>query len=866
MSCAGRRKWPLASIPILFFVIFLGAPLLCIIAKSQGNIFLLLPDADFIVALQHSFLVSSISAALTVLIAFLLAYTVHHTRIPQKAKSLITSLACLPMLLPTVTYGFAILYSFGQQGLLTNLLGGVAIDLYGMRGLVLGYIIYTLPTAYILLNNSMNYVDQRFFIVSQLMEDHALSRFWNTLLRPLLGTLGTAFVQSFFLCFTDYGIPMSIGGQYEVVSMRLYQYMLGALPDFQKGASAAVIMLLPSLASLILLHWLRRFDFRYDRISPLQLPKRSIHDGICGALSAGILIGLCLIFAVIFIIPFVHSWPYATYFSLEHVAALFTTPRLLQIYRNSIVVAGASALFGTVLAYFSALLNVRMKMPRSIQLIIDGCATLSNIIPGMVLGVGFMFAFSGTILQYTFFIIIACNMIHFFNTPYTIAVQSLSKLSDRWEVAASLMGDSWCKTVFRILLPNTLSTVLEMLSYYFTNSMVTISAVVFLAGAHTMVITTRIKELQNFSRFDEIFALSLLILITNLLVKAFIRMFTRPASVRSENNQGLFTTAWKKGLALLVGAMLIISPITLELSTNEKIIIYSNADEDVIRIMEEVLNQHGFQDQYILQSFGTSELGGKLLVEKQNIEADIVTISDYYLTSAQAGGLSFFDPGYAPSLSLHANGFAAPLVSNTGCVIVNDIVLRSAGLPLPGSLADLADPRYEGYISLPSIQGSSTGWLLVQAVLCEYGETEGKEILSRLLHNAGPHLEMSGSGPLTKITSGEVAVAYGIQYQAERAKSQGMPITCLPLNACYTMTESLAVVDKGEKNKHLAQKMAICLQQYARPIIAEEYPSVLYPDESNDIQVKTYPNLLTAELLPEHQTFFLECLSRNAFR
>ena len=79
-----------------------------------------------------------------------------------------------------------------------------------------------------------------------------------------------------------------------------------------------------------------------------------------------------------------------------------------------------------------------------------------------------------------------------------------------------LMGDSWIKTIARVVTPNAVSSLLNVFSYYFINAMVTISAVIFLAGARTMVITTKIKELQYFNKFNEIFVLSLLILVTNI--------------------------------------------------------------------------------------------------------------------------------------------------------------------------------------------------------------------------------------------------------------------------------------------------------------------------------------------------------------
>ena len=77
----------------------------------------------------------------------------------------------------------------------------------------------------------------------------------------------------------------------------------------------------------------------------------------------------------------------------------------------------------------------------------------------------------------------------------------LEKLNASWETTARLMGDSWLKTVVRIITPNAFSTLVEVFSYYFVNAMVTVSAVIFIAGARTMVITTKIKELQHFADY-----------------------------------------------------------------------------------------------------------------------------------------------------------------------------------------------------------------------------------------------------------------------------------------------------------------------------------------------------------------------------
>ena len=174
-----------------------------------------------------------------------------------------------------------------------------------------------------------------------------------------------------------------------------------------------------------------------------------------------------------------------------------------------------------------SILTYRYQLKNKLKAVIDGIALVTNTIPGMVIGIAFMFIFSGTPLQNTFPLIILCNVVHFFSTPYLMMKNSLSKLNNSWETTASLMGDTWFKTLVRVVTPNMISTLLEVFSYYFVNAMVTVSAVIFIAGARTMVITTKIKELQYYTKFNEVFVLSIFILATNLIIKGVLGYFIK---------------------------------------------------------------------------------------------------------------------------------------------------------------------------------------------------------------------------------------------------------------------------------------------------------------------------------------------------
>ena len=318
-----------------------------------------LTQKGFLKALGNSFLIAGVSALLTTGLAFFLAYTIHYTNINAKFKKGIEKAAVLPMFLPTLTYGFAIIYSFGKQGFLTKLFGRQLFDIYGFNGLLIGYIIYTLPVSFLLIHNTMGYIDKKFMIVSRIMGDNRVSTFMMTIFRPLAGTLMASFIQSFFLCFTDFGIPASVGGKFEVIASVLYSQMLGSVPDFHKGSVVAVMMLLPSIVSIALLRYLEKYNVRYQKISVMELPKNRGRDWLCGIGSGLIILGVLSIFAVIFIVPFVQDWPYQTGFSMEHFRAVFQDAGLMGVYKNSLYVALLTAVFGTPAAYGSALITAQ---------------------------------------------------------------------------------------------------------------------------------------------------------------------------------------------------------------------------------------------------------------------------------------------------------------------------------------------------------------------------------------------------------------------------------------------------------------------------------------------------------------------------
>lgn len=321
---------------------------------------------------------------------------------------------------------------------------------------------------------------------------------------------------------------------------------------------------------------------------------------------------------------------------------------------------------------------------------------------------------------------------------------------------------------------------------------------------------------------------------------------------------------WRQaGAALLIAAM---CAGTAGCAKKEKqVVIYSNADDEAVEAMKSALDGNGFQGKYLFQTFGTSELGGKILAEGTNLEADMITMSSYYIDSAQAQNQMFQDLTFDQKTLKAYPAYYTPITAQEGAIIVNTELMESEQLPMPVSIKDLADPVYEGQISVTDISSSSTAWLLIQAIISAYGEDEGGQVLSGIFKNAGPHIESSGSGPIKKVRAGEVAIGFGLRHQAVADKAAGLPIDFVdPEEGNFSLTESVAVLDKGDKTNPLAMEMAQCIIEKGRSQLLKTYPLPVYEGETADgaamsLYPKEFPEPLTVDLLKQHTDFSNSC-------
>ena len=140
-----------------WFLIFLIMPMIMmfgqIFSDNQGNWVGLKNFADYfsnplmLSSIGHSLTVSIVTALASTVIGLLYAYGVTRTR--MKLKKMYRYLALLPIFIPTMVHGMALIYLFGRTGLITTKLG-IDIGLYGKTGIIMALIVYCLPQAYMI--------------------------------------------------------------------------------------------------------------------------------------------------------------------------------------------------------------------------------------------------------------------------------------------------------------------------------------------------------------------------------------------------------------------------------------------------------------------------------------------------------------------------------------------------------------------------------------------------------------------------------------------------------------------------------------------------------------------------------------------
>ena len=120
-----------------------------------------------------------------------------------------------------------------------------------------------------------------------------------------------------------------------------------------------------------------------------------------------------------FIVPFTEHYPYQLNFTLRHVINLFQDDILINKYIQSLFVATATSIFGTIISFVELLLLYVLNYTESNSL--KMISIITNSIPGMILGLSYLLFFQNSSIKGTFLIVILSIVVHYYTTPFLMA-------------------------------------------------------------------------------------------------------------------------------------------------------------------------------------------------------------------------------------------------------------------------------------------------------------------------------------------------------------------------------------------------------------------------------------------------------------
>ena len=520
----------LACLIAAILLVFIGWPVFTMLGMTVKN-----SGGDFIgLSNWSSMLVeprllkatkNSVVLALTTLLIVLpvaLAFAFALTRTTMAGRTVFRVLALSPMLAPSLMPAISLVYLFGNQGLLKNWLGDTSI--YGFPGIVSGEIFYTFPHALLILTAALSITDARLYEAAETLGASKLRRFWSITLPNARYGIVSAGMVVFTLVVTDFGVPKVIGGQINVLALEAYKQVIGQ-QNFSKGAVVGGLLLLPAVLSFAVEQWIaRRRPAQMTGRSVVYQPRPSwLRDLPLWLLCLSVSLFILSFLGVAIAASFIKLWPYDMSLSWTH----FDFEKLdgggWQSFINSAQLAFLTTIFGTSFIFISAYLVIKMPVPRMVANIIRSLAILPMAVPGMVLGLGFIFLFNSPAnplhsLYGTMTLLVIATIAHFYTTAYMTLVTTLRQLDAEMESVARSLCRPWWYTMSRVTLPVCLPALLDVARYLFVSGMTTVSCVIFLYTPDTTLAAVAVLNMDDAGDTASAAAMASLIVISSLVI------------------------------------------------------------------------------------------------------------------------------------------------------------------------------------------------------------------------------------------------------------------------------------------------------------------------------------------------------------
>ena len=432
-----------------------------------------------------------------------LAFALIVTRTGFRAKKLLRVLTVLPIVTPPFVVGLAVILLFGRSGAVSTFLEwGFDIEptrwIYGLPGIWFAQTLAFTPIAFLVLIGVVEGI-------SPSMEEASLTlraddwRTFSAISLPLMRPgLANAFLLGFIESLADFGNPMVLGGDYDVLSIGIFFAIVGAQNDQGRAAVLALVLLAFTLSAFYAQRrWLGRKSYttitgKGDSGLHARLPARVRAFSYAAVLPWAAL--TVVIYLMIMFGGFVKTWGLDHSFTLAHYKEAFSVTRgeyglvwsgaAWNSFWTTLQISAISAPLTAGIGLITAYILVRQTFLGKDAF--EFGTMLSFAIPGTVIGVGYILAFNVPPIEITGTGVILVICFIFRNMPVGVraGIASMSQIDKSLDEASLTLGARTFTTLRRVVAPLLRPAIVAALVYSFVRAMTAISAVIFLVSAN----------------------------------------------------------------------------------------------------------------------------------------------------------------------------------------------------------------------------------------------------------------------------------------------------------------------------------------------------------------------------------------------
>ena len=465
------------------------------------------------------------------------------TRTQLRVRRLVSVLSVLPMITPPFVIGLALILLFGRSGALNALLEwGFDIRptrwIYGLPGVWLAQTLALTPVAYLVLVGIVEGISPALEEASQTLRASPMQTFATITLPLMAPGVANAFLIVFIESLADFGNPLLLGGNLEVLSTAIYFAVVGVQQDPGRALVLAVILLGFSLELfLVQRRLLAKRSFvtiggKGDGGSRTPLPRAVI------AAAAGVALPWAALAVVIYLMifsgGFFEKWGLNHALTLRHYVTAFGvaiengklvwTGGAWSSFSTTLMIAVTAApltaTFGLAVAYL--LDRQRFAGKRAFEFM----AMLNFAVPGTVVGIAYILAFNTppVELAYTGLILVVCFVFRDMTTSMRAGLAAMSQIDPSLDEASATLGASTFTSVRRVILPLIRPAVVAALVYSFISAMTSISAVIFLTSPRFDMATVNIVGRAEVGEYGYATAYASVLIVLMVLAVALIRV------------------------------------------------------------------------------------------------------------------------------------------------------------------------------------------------------------------------------------------------------------------------------------------------------------------------------------------------------